>query len=77
MEQNSLTTTATVVGWWRESECKCRVRSSGSVLHNLILQERGEEGRILEEWLYLQPQGKIEGGRWMERKWGMGWDTGA
>lgn len=45
--------------------------------HNLALLEREskrrEEGRMLEEWLYLQPQGKIEGERWMEKMGGMGY----
>jgi len=51
------------------------VSSHSSVLPNLTLQERSEEGRMLEEWLYLQPRWKIEGGRWMEKMGG--WDSGA
>lgn len=45
------------------------------MLYSLTLQERREEGRILEERLYLQPRGKIQGGRWMEKMGG--WATGA
>lgn len=59
-------------GWWRESECQCRVSSHSSMLHNLTLQERREGGRMLEEWLYLQPRGR----RKMDEENG-GWDTGA
>jgi len=48
--------------------------SHSYVLHTIPLQERREEGRMLEEWLYLQPGKWREGEGW--RKWGDGiqWD---
>lgn len=47
------------------------------MLHNLTLQERRrEEGRMLEEWLYLRPRGENRGRKIDGEEVGVGWDTG-